>query len=444
MQRPDRLNAESTPTKADRRSVLIIAPFFPPWGGGGVLRMTKLVKYLPGLGWNVTVISSDERYPEVVDETLLDEIPPSVRVMRIRGPFRGLGGAATGAVRAGGRRTFLAPLISIAKATARAFLIPDRWIGWALKVGSLPLDTFNRPDIVLSSGPPHSAHLAGSGLARRLGIPHVVDLRDDWGGNPLHAHPAPWHGPIDRLLERRTLRRAARIVTIYETSRATLAKRFPGLATRTVAIPNGFDPADLVGLPSRVPATAGRPVQFLFAGSLRGTQDVGRFFEVFGERARASPATLHLTLLGYVSPQHVAWARDAIPSDALDVQPPVSHRAALEATAAADVLVLFTGGGGAGADTLTGKLFEYLALRRPILLIGPPGPAAELVANSDAGAVGSQDDVRGLEAAVDGASAMAMAQTFPGADQALLDTFHRRQLARRYSDLLAPVVTGFR
>jgi glycosyltransferase involved in cell wall biosynthesis len=426
------------PDRTRRPSVVIVAAFFPPWGGGGVLRMTKLVKFLPSLGWDVTVICSDERHPEVVDETLLLEIPPEVRVIRRKGPFRSIGGAATGVVRAGAGRRVMGPLLGLAKAMARALLIPDRWIGWAIGVGGMPVEALHA-DVVLSSGPPHSAHLAASRLARRLGAPHVVDLRDDWGGNPLHAHPVPWHGPMDRLLERRILRRAAHVVTIYETSARRLALRRPELADRVSDIPNGFDPEDLEGIAPRRARAPGSTVSFLFAGSLRGTQQAGRFFEVFGSLVREREGAARLTLLGFISPTHEAQAREQIPASALDVRPAIAHRPALEAMATADVLVVLTGGGGAGADTITGKIFEYLALRRPVLVIGPPGPARELVQRVRGGTAASPDDAPAIKEALELAMRMATDPTFDGASPGDLEPLNRRLLARHYSALLSAV-----
>ena len=44
-----------TPT---RRRVLMLAYYFPPYGGGGVQRALKQVKYLPGEGFDPIVVTS--------------------------------------------------------------------------------------------------------------------------------------------------------------------------------------------------------------------------------------------------------------------------------------------------------------------------------------------------------------------------------------------------
>lgn len=424
-------------TGASPRSVLVVVAAFPPWGGGAVLRITKLVKYLAVIGWEITVISSDEAKPDVVDQSLVAEIPSTVRVIRVRGLFRVFGRAARGIAVGSARRRPLARIAALGRVVLRAFILPDWWVGWAWRVSRLPLEELGAPSLILSSGPPHSAHLAGSALARRLRRPHVIDLRDDWAGGPFRRHPAPWHGAIDRLLERRTLSRAARIVTIYDTSRRALAARYPTLRDRITSIPNGYDPDDFAGLPARVPSRLGSPVRFLYAGTLGSTQDVGRFFEVFGRIVRDSPSQARLRLLGFFSARHEAIARAAMPAWAITIDAPVSHLKALEAMAESDVLVVFTAeGGAAGADTLTGKLYEYLAIRRPILLIGPNGAASDLVSASGAGVVAEAGDADALDRAIRDAVGMARTSSFEGAPDDLLRRFDRRALAEIYAGLL--------
>ena len=413
---------------------------FPPWGGGGVLRLTKLVKYLAALGWRITVLCSDELHPESVDETLLAEIPDSVSVIRLRGPFRRLGGTASMAASSGSRSDVLRVPIRWGKALVRSVMIPDRWIGWAFRAGRLRLAPFRDATAVLSSGPPHSAHFAGARLAHRLGVPLIADLRDDWAGNPLHANPAPWHGWLDRRAERSALRRAAAVVMVSEASRELLAARGVVPPEWIRSIPNGFDPADLEGLPPRRPVAPGQPVRLLFAGSLRATQVVGKFFEVLGTMARSDPSLLRMELVGLVSSHHQAVARAGLPEPWLTISDPVSHAESLRRMAASDVLVLFSGGGGgAGPTTMTGKIFEYLALRRPVLLIGPSGIAADLVRSTEAGVVAEpyQDDA--IEGAVRAAIAHARDPDFEGASDEVLDPFSRRRQAETYASLIASV-----
>ena len=65
------------------------------------------------------------------------------------------------------------------------------------------------------------------------------------------------------------------------------------------------------------------------------------------------------------------------------------------------LLLLIPEAGGRGRGVLSGKVFEYIAARRPILAAVPPdGAAAELIRETGAGVVVAPDDVEGLSAAL--------------------------------------------
>ena len=404
--------------------------------------MAKLAKFLAEQGWQVTVVRSEEDHAPITDTTL-EAFSDSVTVRSIAGPFRFIGRPAkrfahtTAATRDRVRRG----LVEAVKAVVRSVLIPDRNLGWAWRVSRLSREELGRPDVILSSGPPHSVHLASALIGRRLGIPFVMDLRDDWAYTHTGRRPAPWRRPIETRLERWAVRRAAKVVHVSDASASLLALRYPRLQDQFVGIPNGFDPDDLVGLPSRAARTAG-PIRFLYAGSLQGTQTLGLFPEVFGRKARQGARSLRLRLVGPIEPVFVSQLRRSVEQDHLQIAPPVSHAEALMEMASADVLLVFTGGGGAGAATMTGKLYEYLALRRPILLIGPDGPAANLVRESGAGAVATCDDRAGIESAIDRVCRMAAEAGFAGVPQASLEVFNRRTQAKAFDRVLRTSIRG--
>jgi glycosyltransferase involved in cell wall biosynthesis len=103
--------------------------------------------------------------------------------------------------------------------------------------------------------------------------------------------------------------------------------------------------------------------------------------------------------------------------------------------AAADALILF-----AGSDLsryLPGKLFEYLAARRPIIVYGEPGEADDLVSSLSVGrrVSGTEDFVKFLEDLQD----IERQLEGPQIDQWLAE--HRRDaLAKRFYEILERII----
>ncbi|HXV12880.1 MAG TPA: group 1 glycosyl transferase, partial [Candidatus Krumholzibacteria bacterium] len=58
------------------KHLLMIVPFFPPMGGGGVYRPLSFVRYLPEHGWRTTVIAPRGDAFWIRDDSLATKIPP--------------------------------------------------------------------------------------------------------------------------------------------------------------------------------------------------------------------------------------------------------------------------------------------------------------------------------------------------------------------------------
>jgi len=62
--------------------VLILTYYWPPAGGSGVQRWLKFVKYLQGFGIELIVYCPDNPNYEVVDDSLIAEIPEGVTILK--------------------------------------------------------------------------------------------------------------------------------------------------------------------------------------------------------------------------------------------------------------------------------------------------------------------------------------------------------------------------
>lgn len=63
------------------KRVLIVTYYWPPSGGGGVMRWLKMSKYLPEFGWQPVIYTPENPDPSVTDESLEAEIHPTTEII---------------------------------------------------------------------------------------------------------------------------------------------------------------------------------------------------------------------------------------------------------------------------------------------------------------------------------------------------------------------------
>ncbi len=431
----------------DRR-VLILTYEFPPSGGGGVQRVAKFARYLPSHGWTPTVVCAEPVHGRALDESLAAEVE-HVRVVRT--PARHVATAVARAIAPAKRTvrpqnsapTALVPPTAarrppVSSRIARWVAVPDDaayWVGPAVRA-AVRLGEAEGSQVVLASGPPHSVLLAGSRVARRLGVPFVADMRDAWRDNPVAWWPTPMHERRALAAERGVLRSADMVLAVSEPIAAEAREMG---AREVMLLPNGFDPGDL---PVRTPDPEG-PLRAVFMGTVyRGHSDPEALLKAMSD-AIGRGADIVLDLVGSVSSDVADAVRNAGLDGRVVLHGYLPHAEALGTVAVADVgLVLIADRPGAKAS-LTGKLYEYLGMGIPVLVFGPPnGAAATLVAEAKAGWAVAPEDIAGLSSLIQRlASAKKAGEMGLAPDRALIGQFDRRQQAQTLAGLLDRVTT---
>lgn len=419
------------------RDVLFLSYFFPPMGGGAVLRALKFVKYFPAFGWRPLVVAGAGGY-HAYDPTLVEEVPAEAEVIwagRRRDFDDGAYVARTLARRPSGLAAKVGRRASLA--TRRLFSFPDVYAWFAVPAARAARRFLERrpAKLVFSTAPPFTSHVVAAELARAAGVPLVVDYRDAWTDNPFTAFPTCFHRRRARRAEDRVLERAAAVVAVTE-GMADAFRRRVGPEVPVRFIPNGYDDADF-DEPEAVPDG---PFTVAYAGQFYAGRMPWKFLRAaaaFIEKRGLGPGSFRVVFLGPV-PRAVRAGVDGY-GVRVDATGLLSHRDAVRAMRAADVNLLIIGSQPGAGATLTGKIFEYLRAGRPILALVPPeGEAASLVEEFDAGVVVAPDDVAGAEAAL----AALYEDRRPGARPAPegLGRFERRNLTGELAALFDRVV----
>jgi glycosyltransferase involved in cell wall biosynthesis len=394
-----------------KRSVLIVAYYFPPWGGGPVLRTLKLVKYLQPLGWQVSVLTAEPRYYEALsyDPELLREVGPAVRLARTRS-LQPAGSLARGlqAEAVGGPRTgpSVARLMMPLARRAHRLLVPDDkllWIPFAL-YGGLQLVLELQPQVIYVTVPPHSTALLGLALSRIARRPLVLDIRDDWIGNPLYRRGWQVRSKIEARMERAVVRSASSVIVPTDASKGALASRYPDISDRIHVVPNGFDDQDieLAREVEPVDRAATNPDQLrcIYAGLVTARRDLVPLFQAIQRINRRAPGSVHLQIAGFLTRE----ATEALASLGLDRDVTelgyLAHLKALRLIMHADVAVLVSTEGEGARTAVPSKLYEYVACGRFVLGLVDRGATRELIERHCWGMVCGSDDSAGIERAL--------------------------------------------
>ena len=382
-----------------RRRVLIVSFYFPPAGGGGVQRVLKLCKHLPEMGWDVDVLAPDDPRWVAVDPGLAAEIPPGTIVHRA--PYRGPSQERAPEERLR-RARGAGRLATRAAILGRKLLVPDPSVPWvpsAARAGRRIVRE-RAIDVVLTTSPPMSAHLVGSAIARRAGVPWVADFRDSWLANPHRRYERRSVRAKRQLLERiarRALRRASGISAVTEVI-AEEARELAPAGTPIRVISNGCDFDDFAGLRHE----PGERLRLLHAGYFFGARTPRPFLQALARLLERRPelrGTVEARFIGGFREADRAWAEGLGLGEALVVDGFVPHEGALRAMKEADaLLLLIPNAGGLGTTVLSGKLFEYLAAERPVLALVPPeGAAAAILRETELAWIADPDDLEAIE-----------------------------------------------
>ena len=401
------------------KRLLIITYYWPPTGGSGVQRWVKFSKYLPEFGWQPVVYTPENPEQLARDESLLADIPACAEVVKthISEPYEiyrrltgGKQGQEVNPVNAQ-KKNWKQRLSLWVRGNC---FIPDPRVGWVRpSVRFLKKYLEEHPvDAVVTTGPPQSVHLIGLGLKKALGLHWIADFRDPWTEMFYYKHLG-----LSAAADRRH-RRLEQVVldgadTVISVSPPVAADFQSKTKTPVVLITNGFDESDFGGTaaapaplsgpdaslvpdPARVNGCAGalplpqksEKFRLVHTGLFAADGNPINLWDALARRCEADPdfrARLEIRLAGKVD----AAITDAIRARGLGANLVelgyLPHDETVREQRAADILLLPLRREPEYAKVLPGKIFEYLAARRPVLGIGQEDGAAATVLR-DAGA----------------------------------------------------------
>ncbi|MBK8005449.1 MAG: glycosyltransferase family 4 protein [Gemmatimonadetes bacterium] len=386
--------------------IVLISYHYPPARAVGGLRAAKDAEALRAAGHEIHVIAAqvpEAHSPRTTTPSgiVVERVHcwPSPRQLWVRWRTRG--------ARAQTHQT-----VSSTPGPARPPREPPTWKRWIFSLLWLPDDLQGfiipaaraarrafpgGPDLVVTSAPPFSVHLAAM-LVATQGVRWIAEFRDPWTDNP--GKPAAQRSAlserIERWLEARTLNCAERVVAASDGISRVLRPKLPTeRQDRVLVVRNGIDWL----APPAPPVAAGpRPRRIVHAGVFYLGRDPRLFLRALAEvvrQDRLGPADLVVELVGQCRSFGEVSVEAEVRALGLDsvvrFTDWLPHERTQDLLRTADALLLLAQG---QPDQVPNKLYEYLGTRRPILaFVDAGGETARMLQEAGGHAVVASSDL---------------------------------------------------
>ncbi|HET8886627.1 MAG TPA: glycosyltransferase family 4 protein [Salinimicrobium sp.] len=359
-----------------KKKVLIVTYYWPPAGGPGVQRWLKFAKYLPKYGFEPVIYTpSNPNYP-LIDNTLENEVPEGISVLKnpIKEPYffanlfskKQTTKISSGIISEEKEQSRLQKLMLYIRGN---FFIPDARVLWVNPSVNFLTEYIkeNNIETIITTGPPHSLHLIGLGLQKKLEIKWIADFRDPWTSIGYHKKLklSSSSQRKHKHLEWEVLNAMDSIITTSFTTKSEFEK----ITSKPIrVITNGYDYEKVEKLPLDTKFTLAHIGSML---SGRNPENLWlALSEIISEDKNFSK-DFELKLIGSVSNNVLRSIQKFGLETFVTKKDYVSHKTALEIQRSSQVLLLLEIDSEETKGIIPGKLFEYMVSGRPIIGVGP-------------------------------------------------------------------------
>lgn len=422
--------------------VLIVTYYWPPSGGSGVQRWLKFVKYLQEFGIEPVVYTvANPKYP-IIDASLEREIPTNITVLKqpIWEPNTILNLFKKNTIKESAgflnpNPSFVGRILQYIRAN---YFIPDARKFW-VKPSVVFLENYllkNSVDAIITTGPPHSLHLIGLELKKKLNLKWISDFRDPWTEIdyfeqlPLSNKATKKH----HELEAEVLKKSDAVLVVGK----TMKEKFQQFTKSIYVITNGFDTVENqkeVALDARFTIT--------HIGLMNADRNPYSFWKAIQEIAHENDQfaeEYQIQLIGKVAAEVKDWVRKLKVENVIDLGY-LSHKEVNEYQRKSQVLLLAVNNVKSAKGIITGKIFEYLQAKRPILAIGPEdGDLAEIIKDTNSGTIVGFNDIEAIKVEV-----LKMYASFKNGtlkiDSKNINQYHRKNLTQKLSEIIKETIS---
>lgn len=229
-------------------------------------------------------------------------------------------------------------------------------------------------DVVISTAGPYSVHIVGYLLKKKsIATRWIADYRDTWSDNYIYPGIFPFN-IVEKILERKLLKNTDLITTVSDPFKIQFEKKISGKTA--VTIHNGFDPEDFKSIDPNFAFENHEKYRILHTGSLYlDRRDPTPLFQAIKELSDDPSTAQNLDRLEvlFVGLNHANLKQLILKYDVnrwVKCKNFVSRNKALAMQRDAHQLLFLPWNDPKIDGVLTGKIFEYLYSKTPIISVG--------------------------------------------------------------------------
>ena len=371
------------------KKALVITYYWPPAGGSGVQRWLKFIKYFRDFDVEPVVYTAENANYPITDKSLVNDIPKGIEILKypiwepntIFNFFGKKKNESAGFLNS--KPSYLGKLLQYIRAN---YFIPDArkfWVNPSVKYLKKYLSE-NKIDVVITTGPPHSIHLIGLKLKEQLGVKWIADFRDPWTEID-YFHQLPLSKKAIKkhhYLEKKVLTLADSVLVVGNTMKTKYLKFNKNIETVT----NGFD-----GEINNGKVILDSKFTITHIGLMNADRNPKMLWEVLSEILSENiefTKDFELRLVGVIDNAVLNDIKNFKLTKNVNIIKYLPHNKVIDYQRKSQVLLLVINNVPSAKGILTGKIFEYLMVKRPILAIAPKnGDLAEIIETTKSGVV---------------------------------------------------------
>lgn len=386
------------------KNFLLIGYAYPPISSPGAVRATRMLNHLNDYGWQGHVLTVKDGYSQRIGG-LSDPLSNKADyVFRVADPIAKANTKYSSEKPSANKSGEV--IKSHIKSIAKSLLFPGRSLLWSLACCKWGKTHVGNYELIYSTSPTPSTHIAGYSLSKVQNIPWIAEFRDPISWLSTDHSASRLRKFALKKYEAWVVKHAAAVVVVSETFKEYYDALYPH--ANIISIPNGtdFNKEDLIDVihqhkerrNKRSKASQDRPYRLVHTGALYGqARPTGPIIQAAKLAMQKSDIKLELLFAGNDAYHAVEAATDLGCPEIVKDLGILPHNETIELLRSADLTLSLLINEPLGKISIMSKFLDYLPAGAPILNLGDNDfVLSRIVKEQQAGASFPYEDIEGI------------------------------------------------